>query len=197
MTTPHLERLQNFTLPGYVGDYMRESSSNYGQAFGGLLLHQDSIFQTSPRRCYDLLSALTDADLIHRCSYPQPGGRDKLESLVDYALEYSSSRGMDGSALGSKIEFHQWLQCVWKGGFSPTFYFPSNMTGPDFVFCLRHQQKRNERLICAVQVNTLQSTNPSISPFHTKDSTGQNSNDKSHWRRLVQTRSNVGSQPLV
>ena len=126
------------------------------------MLHQDSIFQISPRRRYELLSALGDADLIHRFSDLQQAGKYKLGPLDDYTLEQSSSRGVDGIALGSKIEFHQWLQCIWKGNFFPTFYFPSNIAGPDIVFCLRHQKNRNKRLICAIQVNGLQAINFSL-----------------------------------
>lgn len=110
------------------------------------------------RRCRYLLSALGDAVLTHRFSHPQQADKVNLGPLDEYTLEQSSSRGVDGIALGSKIEFHQWLQYVLKGDFFPTFYFPSNIAGPDLVFCLRHQQNRNKRLICAIQVNELQLT---------------------------------------
>ena len=105
--TRRLERLQNFILVGYVDDHIKEPFSNCGQAFGGLLLHQGNIFQISPHRCRYLLSALGDAVLLNRFSDPQKADKVKLGPLDDYTLEQSSSRGVDGIALGSKIKFHQ------------------------------------------------------------------------------------------
>ena len=161
MTTLPSEKSQNFILHGYVDDHLREMSSDCEQAFGGLLRHEESILQTSPDRSYDLLSALRNADLISRVCKPQPASLEKLGPLDGFSLERSASRAVDRNVLGEKIEFYQWLQNVRRVKFFPTFYFPSNVAGPDIVFCLQHQKNKNERLLCALQVSRLQTKSPS------------------------------------
>lgn len=68
--------------------------------------------------------------------------------------------------LGYELSYHKWLRRIRKHRYFPTFYFPSNVAGPDIVFCLRPQQGNGQRLLCAIQVR---------GPFHV-----------SHWPEPIE-----------
>jgi len=99
-----------------------------------------------------LRDLLANAKLIPRSSASESESQPTIGSLDGYRLLEAQMAKQDED-MGVNYEFDDWLRRTRENKYFPTIYFPPGEAGPDIVFCLRHKDKKNDRILCALQVS--------------------------------------------
>jgi hypothetical protein len=138
-----------------------------------------------------LRNLLANAKMIPRSSASEPGSKPSIGSLDGYSLLEAHMAKQDED-MGVKYEFDDWLRRTMENKYFPTIYFPPREAGPDIVFCLRHEDNKDDRILCALQVSA-----PLWCPREPASLKPLGQDGAQSERRVIFPPANDGSQPMV